>query len=120
MIKTRFVEVRAVEGQMQEIDIGWATLPEVPVEKKSPVAAPGQQTPPLVIKIGGNPFFIIGHTWDLTLTPSTENGPKADSETVLVLVVQAVPPMPSGLVRADASALDQIKSMVPPPGGISH
>lgn len=119
MFKTKIVEARPREGQIEEVELGWVNLPEVPIEKRPPQPAEAgkPQPAPMVIKIGGEAFWIIGHTWDLLLTPSTQDGPKVDSEATLVLVVQKVPPMPSGLVRADAGAMDQLERLMPPPGG---
>ena len=118
MFNTKIVEARVVNGQIEEVDLGWCQLPEVPVEKRPPVQRQGEPPiQPLVIKINGQPFFVIGHTWDLTLSSAESNGPKADAQSNLILVVQAVPPMPSNLVRADASTMDQLERLVPPPGG---
>lgn len=118
MFTTKVIEARNVEGRIEEIELGWCLLPEVPVEKRPPVQRPGEPpVQPLLIKIAGEAFWIIGHTWDIVLTPSTENGPKADSQSTLILVVQKVPAMPSGLVRADAGALDHLDRLGARPGG---
>jgi hypothetical protein len=120
MIRTRIVEaVLKGPGQIEETDLGWTTLPEVPIEKKAPQPPKQGEIPtqPLTIKIDGTAFFIIGHTWDLKLSKPEAGAPMADSEATLVLVVQRVPPMPSGLVRAGADAMGQLERIMPPPGG---
>lgn len=120
MIKTRIVEAKVVEGRIEETDLGWVEFAEVPIEKRAPTPPPRNgelPPPPMTIKISGKPYWVIGHTWDLTLSSPKASGPMADSNATLVLIVQVMPEMPSNLVRADASALDQLERLLPPPGG---
>lgn len=118
MIRTLIVEAVAKDGKIEEVNLGWCEMPEVPVEKKAPQPPePGKLPPqPPVIKINGQPFFVIGHTWDLKPTAADQDGPKADAQTTMVLIVQRVPQMPGGLVRADANTMGQLERMMPPPG----
>ena len=120
MIRTHIFEALLLEsGKIEEIELGWVNLPEVPVEKRPPQPPKQGEMPPqpMVIKINGANYFIIGHTWDLKISPDEAGEPMAGSEATLVLVVQKVPEMPSGLVRAGAETMSQIERLMPPPGG---
>lgn len=118
MIRTHIFEAILGEGnRIEEKPLGWVNMPTVPVEKRPPVARPGEPPiQPMIVKINSVNYFIIGHTWDITISPEDKNSPMADSDATLVLVVQKVPEMPSGLVRAGADALDQIERLIPAPG----
>ena len=123
MIRTRIVEARAgkIAGHIEEVELGWCLLAEVPVEKKQPAPPmPGMPPPtPLVCKVNGRNCFIIGHSWDIetkaigTLGGDLEEITKAYGlpDAILILIVQEIPVAPSGLVKAPAAALDQLDQM---------
>jgi hypothetical protein len=124
MIRTRIVEayVNSI-GQLEERELGWCTLAEVPVEKKRPGA--GEPAPsPLVIKVNGENVFVIGHSWDVVAktvdaAPGSHVFEGATAATalpdaILVLIIQKIPvAAKSGLVRADASAMKEVERRVP-------
>jgi len=113
MIKTRIVEVAQVNGQTVETELGYTLLAEVPIEKKAPpVPKDGELPPsPLVVRVNGEPFFVIGHTWDMTASREIS---RAEAAT-LVLIVQKLPSAPS-IVRAPSGTLDKLKLIIPEPG----
>ena len=128
MIKTRIVEAYADNlGKINERELGWCVLPEVPIEKKQPTQPPpGQPLPtPMAIKVNGTNYVIIGHSWDIVTKMAglgVEGGCTLTEdqmgESVLVIIVQAVPVNPmSGLVKAPASALDMLDRRGPVVGG---
>lgn len=118
MIRTRIVEVFAdpTFGRIQERDLGWCLMPEVPIEKKQPPAPmPGKPgPPPFALKVNEVNYFVVGHSWDVTTAATLVEAKALDA--VLVLIVQKVPVAPSGLVTAPANAMDQVKALVPEPG----
>lgn len=89
MIRTQIVEVSANGDETVETTLGYTTLPEVPIEKKAPVAAKDGETPPqpLVIRVNGDGFWIVGHSWDV----STSADLNAVAAATLVLIVQRIP-----------------------------
>ena len=121
MIRTRIVEARAgkIAGHIEEIELGWCLLAEVPVEKKQPAPPmPGMPPPaPLVCKVNGRNCFIIGHSWDIETKPIAAGNLEAQTEAsalpdaILILIVQEIPVAPSGLVKAPAAALEQLDQM---------
>ena len=124
MIRTRIVEAYANSiGKIEERELGWCTLAEVPVEKKRPGAGEPAVNP-LVIKVNGENVFVIGHSWDVVTkavdsapgTPTFEGLTAATGlpDAILVLIVQKIPvASKSGLVRADATAMKEVERLVP-------
>lgn len=115
MLKTRIIEVLPQPAPFppKENVLGYTILGEAAMKREVPVPdAKGNMPPPLLIRIGSKQFFVIGYTWDIP-----ELGDEYDpSEAIYVMIVQAVPEMPSGLVRADAGTMSQIEKVVPLPG----
>lgn len=115
MIRTRIVEAYADSlGKINERELGWCLMGEVPVEKKAP-PPPGPNMPtPMVLKVNGENCFVIGHSWDISTKVIVPANLEAQTEAsalpdaILVLIVQKIPAAPSGLVRAPAAALDQL------------
>jgi hypothetical protein len=115
MVKTRVVEVVPQSDNLppKEVELGFCELPEPLMERKVPVPdKSGQMPPPIMVTVGGERFFVIGYTYDITVSTTLDDAPTA----TYVLIVQKVPSFNSGLVRAGAGAMDQIKALIPEPG----
>ena len=107
MVNTRIVEVRNNDGQTEEIELGFCTFPEVPVEKRSPLAAKPDDAPqPLVIRVNDVPMFVIGHTWEVT----TRTGGEID-EATFVLIVQKIPARPAIITADTMDAMDKLRHL---------
>ena len=121
MIKTHVFEIYAdFDGKVNERDLGWCMMPEIPIDKK----VPQENDPPAVprfIKINGERYGIAGFSFELQLVPpdavNVRNIPTAD----LILFVQKVvvnqsAPRGPALVRAPGHALKELELQVPVPG----
>lgn len=117
MIKAQFIEVipNADGLPPKEVELGYTMLAEPLMERKVPEPnSTGRMPPPVMVKIKDVQFFVIGFTYTMNYL-GTKDEP---SESVYVVVVQRVPTMgKSGLVKANAGAMDQIKALIPAPGG---
>ena len=125
MIKTHVFEIYAdFDGKVNERDLGWCMMPEIPIDKK----VPQENDPPAVprfIKINGERYGIAGFSFELQLSQDANayipgevrNIPTAD----LILFVQKVvvnqsAPRGPALVRAPGHALKELELQVPVPG----
>lgn len=109
MIRTRVVEAVMGPTKVEEVELGWCLMAEVPVEKKTPQAPlPGQPPPmPMAIKVNGTNYFVIGHSWEIKTSDTVVSA----HDATLVLIVQKIDMSPSGLVKAPAVALKQLDQM---------
>ena len=116
MIKTRIVEVvpQADNVPPVEKELGFTLLAEPVMPRGVPTAdSSGRMPPPIMITIQNVRFFVIGYTFDVPGLGTDEE----PSESVYVLIVQRAPSISkSGLVKADAGALDKIRAAIPAPG----
>jgi len=105
MVNTRIVEVRNNDGQTEEIELGFCVFPEVPVEKRSPLAAKPDDAPPppMVIRVNDVPMFVIGHTWEVRTDGM--------DEATFVLIVQKIPARPAIITADDMSAMDKLRHL---------
>jgi len=114
VIKTKIVEIFAIDAnQTGERELGWAMLPESPIEKKvqGPDAS-GKLPQPLLVKVNDENYAIVGHSWNIKTKPFATQAEPAE----LVLIVQKIPP-PSSLVKAPATALSELDRVLGPKGG---
>lgn len=102
MITTKIVEVEMnADGGLDEKELGWCELPEVPIEKRAPQPSKdGEPAPnPMIIKIDGERYFVIGHTWDIALVRLF--GQRLEPAK-LVLIVQKMLPAPAAAIHVPA------------------
>lgn len=114
MIETLIIEAHVNNlGKIEERELGWCMMPEVPVEKKPPPqpkpvvfgGEPELPPMPLTVKVNDETYFIIGHSWDIKTSPKLDEA----SPPTLMLIVQKVEIKASGtLVRAGAETLGQL------------
>jgi hypothetical protein len=133
VIRTRVIEVKVGSlGKIEETELGWCLMAEVPVEKKPPSHRPMGQPPatPLSVRVNDTPYFVVGHSWELTTRASATLPDKARPDgtrappaagllpdAVLILLVQRIEVVGGGgIVKASANAMDQVKALVPEPG----
>lgn len=109
MINTRIIEVVARGDTTEEVELGYCSFPEVPIEKKSPLASRGGEAPPpFLVRINGAPFFVIGHSWEIT----TADHPQAiEADAEFVMVVQKVPTASTIIQPGDVSAMDKLRNL---------
>ena len=118
MIRTRIVEAFVnAGGLVDERELGWCLLAEVPVEKRQPrEGEPPAQA--LVVKVNGANCLVIGHSWDIN-TKTVAADAVLDSnvahdqlpDAILVLIVQRIEAKPSTIIKAPAAALGRLDAM---------